>query len=174
MNQFEQLEQAISEGVDSKLGVRKELKRIQEHLTPDEAVHYVTEGYIDSNRGLVVVTNQRVIFFSAGLVRSRIEEFPIKSVSSINYKTGMVYGAITIHTSNNKAEIKNIMKPRAVELVQIVRSLTESHQSPGSSGAPDANQSDAVGQLREYAQLRDDGIISEAELQAKKKEILEP
>lgn len=163
-----QLEAAAKVGLDMKLGVGKELRKVSGHLMPDENVLYLTDGFY-KGRGIIVVTDKRVIFFSAGLMNSRVEEFPIKSISSIQYKTGMMFGTLEIHASNNKAEIEQVNKARVAEMTQIIRSIID---APASTAAAPPAAPSAADEIRSLAQLRDEGLITAEEFEAKKRNLL--
>jgi hypothetical protein len=59
-----------------RLGVRKEIKTLSSHLGEGEQVLNLSNGMYSGNSGLVVLTDRRVIFYSAGMGRSRFEDFP--------------------------------------------------------------------------------------------------
>jgi hypothetical protein len=170
MGHAEQLEAAAKIGLDMKLGVGKELRKVAGHLMQDENVLYLTDGFY-KGRGIILVTDKRVIFFSAGLLNSRVEEFPIKSISSIQYKTGLMFGTLEIYASNNKAEIEQVLKERVAAMTKIIRDLMETSSQP-QAAAVAPSPATAAEQIRELAQLRDDGLITSEEFDEKKRSIL--
>jgi Bacterial PH domain/Short C-terminal domain len=159
-----------------KLGVKRELKGLVELLAEDEEVLNLARGEYDDRQGLVVLTDRRVLFTERGMMRSRLEDFPYDRISSVQTSTGMVHGTLKLFVSGNAAEIKDVYpKERAPEIGDYIRSRI--HQKP-TTDAPPAQEtggppaSDPVAQLKQLAELRDAGIVTPEEFEAKKAELL--
>lgn len=170
----QELDQLADEKLNMKLGVRKELKRLPHHLADGEEVVNLSDGQYGKSRGLVAVTDRRVIFTSEGIGRTTFEDFPYEKISSVQTSTGVMLGEMTIHASGNKAHITQLLKTRAPEIGDYVRSRISEGSSSGSADQhqPQAANIDPTEELRKYAALRDDGIISEQEFQDKKRQIM--
>ncbi len=75
--------------------------------------------------GLLVATNQRLIFVDKGLIYGiRAEDFPCEKITSIEYQAGILFGDITIHASGNRARIEQVDKRQAAAFADFVRART--------------------------------------------------
>lgn len=174
--QTEQIEQLAATKLNMKLGVRKELKKLTDKLAEDEEVVNLARGQYDNKTGLVVVTDRRVLFTEQGMMRSRLEDFPYDRVTSVQTESGMVYGKLTIFSSGNKTVIERIApKERATEIGDYVRTrIGAGVSTPQPASAPAAEAPpDVMQQLQQLGSLRDSGVLTDAEFEAKKAELLQ-
>ena len=177
--QAEMIAKLAEEKLNMKLGVRKELRKLTDLLGENEDVLNLARGQYDGKTGLVVVTDRRVLFTEQGLMRARLEDFPYDKISSVQTSSGMVGGSITIYASGNKAEIKDIYpKQRSGEIGDYIRQRIGGggHAAPAAaptaaSAAPPTPDT-PVEQLKKLGELRDAGILTPEEFDAKKAEIL--
>ena len=77
----------------------REINELPKILWADEHVEKAVSGSYESGNGLLAATNKRLIFFDVGFSGSRVEDFPYDKITSIQYKTGIVCGEITIFSS---------------------------------------------------------------------------
>lgn len=156
-----------------KMGVRRELKHLPDVLAEREAVLNLAAGDYDGAQGLLVVTERRLVFFAKGMARTRQEDFPYSKVSSIQTGTSMMSGKLTIFVSGNKALIKNVLpKERVNEIGEYVRGRIS--DAPASQAAPTAGAASGnpAERLRSLQSMRDQGLISADEFEAKRMQIL--
>lgn len=128
-----------------------------------------------NGNGLLIATNKRLVFVDKGLLGGlKVEDFPYDKISSIQYETGMVFGKIKIFASGNKANIEQIDKQQAKTFAEYVRARISSPSEHASY--QDHNQQNSNGsladQLRELAELKEQGILTEEEFQQQKTKIL--
>lgn len=156
---------------------RKEIKELPSILWEDEKVERLVQGSYGSGMGVLVGTNKRLIFVDKGIAKLRVEDFPYDKISSIQYKTGMMMGEITIFTSGNKAEIKNVAKDQCKNFAESVRARMTA-VSANASAAPAAAPptlpavDSVVDQLERLVKLKEQGILTDAEFLAQKQRIL--
>ncbi len=156
-----------------KLGVRKELRKLTDLLHEDEEVLNLARGQYDGKTGLLFVTNRRVVFTEQGMMRSRLEDFPYERISSVQTETGVLGGSIVIFVSGNRAEIKDVYpKDRAREVGEYIRtkiapSTSAAAPAPAATAGPSAME-----QLKQLGELRDAGVLTAEEFEAKKTELL--
>ncbi len=93
-----------------KLGGGREIKRLTEHLWEAETVERMTTGAYGNGTGLIVLIDRRLLFVQDGVMSKKSEDCPLDKVSSVQWGSGMMLGAITIFASGNKSEIKNVNK----------------------------------------------------------------
>lgn len=176
----EAIKALLREKLDGKLLVRKEIRRLPELMDPGEALTTACSGTYEGRNGLLAVTDRRILFVDEGVVRSRLEEFHYSRISSAQRHTKLMSASVTFITSGNKATIKDILsKDRAEEIVSYVsRRITGDTEcasapqaAPASGEATDASD-DPLATIKQLADLRDAGALSDAEFEAKKAELL--
>ncbi len=158
-------------------------------LNEHEQVESLAQGKYEGNQGLIVATDRRIMFIDEGLVRSRREDFAYSRISSIQVSTGFLSGTLTIFASGNKAQLTDVLpKQQAQALGDYIRIRIDDGPSPASSAplpgvvaatppvaspAPASSDADDVfGKLTKLGALRDAGVITDAEFEAKKSELL--
>jgi hypothetical protein len=150
-----------------RFGAGREIKKLPEHLWNDEMVELLSSGNVGDKNGLLALTSHRLIFLFAGLVNSAFEDFPISNISSISYKSGMVLASIEVYASGNKATIKNVNKADAKEIADAIRARLGRPVAATTQAVP----SDAD-ELAKWARLRDSGVITAEDFEAKKRQLL--
>jgi len=154
-----------------KIGGGREIKRLPEHLWEGETVERMTTGAYGNGNGLVVLTDRRLLFIQDGVMSKKSEDFPLDKVSSVQWGSGLMLGAITIFASGNKTEIKNVNKDDGKEMVDLVRArLSAPKAAP--LAATGAAQPDIIGQIKQLGELMAAGVLSHEEFEAKKAELL--
>ena len=166
--------------MDSKLGAKRELRALPEHLWEGETVERLSSGTYGNGVGIVVVTDRRMLFLKDGRMSKTSEDFPFDKISSIQWSTGMLVGTITVFVSGNKAEIKGVGKVDGKGIVDHVRNKVSNKQSveqqdpliaaPVAQAAP---PEDILGTLKSLGELRDAGVVTPDEFEAKKAELLQ-
>ena len=114
----------LARKLPSRMGVKRELKKLPTLLGDDERVLQLDTGTYGGGNGLVVATNRRVMFLLEGLTRSRVEDFPFDEIAAVRSEMGMVTGTcrLTISTYDDQAEISNMSKSVVDEITEYVRS----------------------------------------------------
>ena len=131
----------------------------------------------DGSNGLVVLTDRRVIFTSAGIANSRFEDFSYDRISSVQHTGGLMLDGLTIFASGNKAELKSMLKDRAKEIGEYIRRRISDPSAvapplPEAAPPPSAEVSDPLERLRKLGELRDAGVVSPEEFEEKKRKLL--
>lgn len=165
---------------DSKLSrqirfaVRRELKKLPDVLAEGEVIETMAQGAYDRKNGLVVLTDRRVVFLEEGMMRHRLEDFPYAKISSVQSEKGMMYGKVTIFASGNSAKIENVHpKERAVEIGDFIRNRLDSvGAAPTPPPAATTPQLTPQERIVRITTMRDEGLLTEDEYQAKRAEIL--
>lgn len=169
------IDAAISK-MPSKVGGKRELKKLPEHLWEGEQVSILETGQYGAGMGIMALTDRRLLFLKDGIMSQTSEDFPFDKISSIQWSSGMMFGKIAVFVSGNKAEITNVGKAQGKAIVDAVRnriSAASGPAAPAVSVAPPAPVSeDPVEQIQKLAGLRDAGILTEDEFSAKKAQIL--
>lgn len=156
----------------SKVGARRELHKLPEHLWEGETCEMVLKGTYGGGNGILALTNQRIMFLKEGIINSKSEDFPLKNVSSIQFKKGTLFGSITIFASGNKAEIGNLDKVNGQDFVDEVRQRISAVASSPVNAPPAPTAPDPLDQLKKLAELRDAGVLTPEEFAVQKTKIL--
>jgi hypothetical protein len=160
-----------------KMGSKREIKRLPEHLWEDETVDLLTGGTYGSGTGVLVLTDRRLLFLKDGMMSKTSEDFPLEKISSIQWSTGMLLGKITVFASGNKAEIVNVQKLDGKAITDAVRARTTGGSRPNepatATPTPSLPGADVLDQLRKLGELRDAGVLTDEEFAAKKQRLLD-
>lgn len=161
--------QAAKDRMSTKLGGGREIKRLTEHLWEGEQVLRMTTGAYGKGTGLVVMTDRRLMFVQDGIMSKSTEDFPYSKISSVSWNSGLALGTIVVFASGNKAEIKNVAKGDGKAIVDALRERLA--DSP-TGAAPGPAAPDVMAQLKQLGELKDAGILSPEEFDAKKQDLL--
>jgi len=152
----------------------KFLKLAQEHLNGEEVKYWVfgmfkskIMGKDTVRNGIFIATDRQVFFYCKKLTGFESESFPFSNISSVEIGKGMLGHKINIIASGNKAEMTGINLGQVNEFVEYVRSKIG--KSTGSS-APSTTS--AADELKKFKELLDEGILTQEEFDAKKKQLL--
>jgi hypothetical protein len=160
-----------------KMGSKREIKRLPEHLWENERVDLLTGGTYGSGTGVLVLTDRRLLFLKDGVMSKTSEDFPLEKISSIQWSTGMLLGKITVFASGNKAEILNVQKQDGKMITDAVRARTAGGTSAPSEVpapvAPPASGPDVYEQLRKLGELHQAGVLTDEEFTVKKQQLLD-
>jgi hypothetical protein len=151
------------------------------HLNPGEAVLQWGEGYIGKvmgqgkdkqHNGVLIVTGQRVAFYRKGFLGEVIETIPLKSITSIERKSTLGHRVIRIHTSHDDLEFKMFSKDAELALIEAIEA-GRGVKTETPIAEPAMTHQDPYEQLKKLSELKESGIISEEEFQAKKSKLME-
>ena len=121
--------------------------------------------------GLVVVSDRRVILFSKTLTGYDVQDFAYGLLSGVDHKMGYMFGNLTFLAAGAASHVTQVPKDNVERIAQLVRQkMAGAH--PHDSQAQPIEQVDVADQIRKLAALRDEGLISADEFEAKKKQLL--
>ncbi|GAB2987630.1 hypothetical protein GCM10027184_45770 [Saccharothrix stipae] len=164
--------QAAKDKMQARIGAGREIKRLVEYLREGEQVELMAAGAYGPGQGLVVLSDRRLLFVKDGIGRQVTEDFPIEKVSSVQWSSGMALGNLTVFASGNKAEIKGMNKKDGKQIADAVRNRLSSQSAPATQPVATSTEPDVFEQLRKLGELRDAGIVTAGEFEAKKRELL--
>lgn len=166
----------------ARVGAGREIRKLPSHLMEGEEVKALASGLYGKGNGLLTLTTHRVLFTYEGWTNSQTEDFPLNRISSVQWETGMLLGKLIIFASGNKAEFTQMDKANGKALADAIRmniGATTSVPTGTSSPAEAAERPhespsapDPFEQLRKLGELRDAGILTPEEFEAKKEQIL--
>ena len=155
------------------VGTKKEIKFLPEVLRESEKISYLTSGFHEKNTWLITCTNERVIFLDKGMFYGlKQKEIPLNKINSIEQKTGLIFGEISIYDGASRTEVTNIMKKTVKPFIHAVNNAIESFRNNAAKPIQQQAGDDLVDQIEKLANLRDKGILTEEEFQAKKTQLM--
>lgn len=157
-----------------RLGGNRELKNLAGHLHDHETVRFIAQGTYESKQGILVLTDLRLLFLFHGMISQAKEDFPLRLISSVQTKSGLVTGELRVFVSGNSSSISGIVKSDLGPLADEIRQGMSAQDArlPPAQPTDAAPTSDPFEALQKLAALRDAGVLDEAEFAAKKQEIL--
>ncbi len=150
----------------------REAAALTQVVNIDERVIELAQGVYNGNQGMLVLTTSRLFFFDKKSMGSNLEEFDFGAISSIGQSKKMGGETISISVSGRSAEIKQVAHGRSDVLI---RAFKEAKGASATAVAPTVStpaSPDLAEQIRKIAELRDLGILSADEFEAKKAELL--
>jgi uncharacterized membrane protein YdbT with pleckstrin-like domain len=143
---------------------------------------WLLKAYLDWQFTYFVVTDDRVIY-RTGVFAKHGVEIPLTRVNNINFHQGIVdrlvgAGSLEIESAgeNGESRFSHVRHPDAVqqEIYRQMEAHGRKRASWGREGpAPAPAPANIPEQLQQLAELRDKGVISAAEFEAKKAQLLE-
>jgi hypothetical protein len=157
----------------SLLMMNSELKEIAKMLYPNETVGKGATGSIDGKTGLIVATNKRVIFVSKVLFSSKVEEFNYSKISTVEISSTLM-AEMTILFSGSRIKIHSMGASKAKALAEYIKLQINAPAEATVANIiqPSKSEPDAFEQIEKLAKLKDQGIITDEEFTAKKKQLL--
>ncbi len=169
--------QAAATRMGSKFGAKREIRKLVGYLWEGEQVQALAGGSYGQGLGLVVLTDRRLFFLRDGWVNKETEDFPIEKMSSVQWTSGFAQGALTVYASGNKAEIKSVYNDDGKAIADAIRHRISPGNAPSAveptpEPATAAQPGDVIETLRRLGELRDAGVVTSEEFDAKKAELL--
>jgi hypothetical protein len=90
------------------------------HMRPDEQVVASAAGHIDKpafKRGALIVTTQRVAFYSKGWFGEHLEHFELSRVNAVARSSGLLGAKATISASGAELQVSFAYAPEAIAAV---------------------------------------------------------
>lgn len=135
-----------------------------------EKILYAANAFIETHSILAVCTNKRVIFLDHGLIYgSKSTNIPLDMINGVSYSKGLMLGSISVTNGAITTQIENMQPYPAKKMAETIKQAAADFKQTSAQ----SNSSNDLLQLRELKQLLDDGVITEEEFIAKKKQILE-
>lgn len=163
----------------------KELKSLADIVDykNGEVIKYAANGFSKNVTGddgrtvLILCTNRRVIFLNKNMFfGGDSTDIPLNMVNSVQLSTHLVMADITIVNGATTTTITQVSKDAARILTKVIKEEALKFQQnlfkPNATQQPTEEKLDVPDQIRKYKSLADDGIITQEEFNAKKKQLL--
>jgi len=152
------------------------------HLESGEAIKAAVLGTYETKimgsdtvrAGILLATDRRVVFYAKKFTGYDLESFPYGNISSFEQGKNMMGHNITFYASGNRVHVKWIPTDNNLAaLTDLVKAtMNTSHRAAPTSTPSAPAQPDVMSQLRQLGELRDAGVVTQAEFDSKKAELL--
>ncbi len=170
------LRQMSEAGVSDTFGTKKEIRALPNILSNDEIVKFATSGLVDGNTVLCICTDKRVLFIDKGLIYGITStEIPLDMINGVSYKKGLLLGSISITNGAKTSIIENITKADTIKMADTIKLTSEQFKQSlreNTSNVAPIQPDSSLDDLPKLKKLLDDGILTQDEFDAKKKQIL--
>jgi Bacterial PH domain/Short C-terminal domain len=168
------------------VGSGKEVKLLASHLWEGERVEKMAQAQPkgEAQAGLLVLTDRRLLFVKEGMFgRGKTEDFTFDRITSVEFSKGMATADLKVMAMGNESKF-NVNKDDGKEMTDLIRNRTSGAQrvAPGAAAQPVPPAAGSVQggepapdipeQIRKLAELRDEGMLTEEQFEAKKAELL--
>ena len=162
-----------------------EVAPLDERLNPGEKVHYLftgtggleINGDKEDRNGLTrtAITDQRVLIKADKGLGNDHQTIRYEDISGVSVVTGMVFVAIRIDSRGTTYKFRLQQAQNAEDIahetVEFIRDKVSEANESNNSEQEDESES-ALDKLERLRDLKDDGIISEEELEEKKDDLM--
>ena len=135
------------------------------------------KGKDRQHNGVLICTNQRVVFYSKGFFSEVNRSIPIEKVSSIDLDSGILLRSIRIHTSNDEIYVRSSLKidelQRFQKNIEEVRDNNKTNADNDLQNKNVSTEDDPITKIKKLSELKEQGIITEEEFDEKKKKLME-
>ncbi|MCC6370208.1 MAG: PH domain-containing protein [Bacteroidia bacterium] len=160
-------------GYGKSLFGRKEIAELPNLIIADEEIFAIVQGMYNESQGILVGTNKRLLFVDKGLIYGlKVEDFGLDKITSIQYQSGIMFAELTILASGNTAKISQLVKNEAKTFADKARQKLSDTKLHTSSVQVAQQPLDIADQLEKLANLKEKGILTQAEFDSQKKKLL--
>ena len=178
----------------SLFGVKKEVRELPNLLDDDEELIYITSGLLDGNTWLIALTDSRIIFLDKGMLYGlKTKNVDLDMLNSIEFKSGMLLGDLSVWTGGEQIIIKSITNSNGRILERLALKQLKIHKrnlyhpidntqqdvvQPKQEEVKKNNENikkdidDFIEKITKLAKLKEDGILSEEEFKNIKDKVL--
>src|SRR5207253_8411907 len=122
-------------------------------------------------RGLLVLSDRRLLFVAKGTFSGRMEEFPFDSMSTVQLESSLLLASLVMSTRGLICRVDSMEKAEAQRIVSKLRArLSRRRSAEPSAAGGDTKQ--VVTLLKYLGELREVGVLTPDEFRTKKTELL--
>lgn len=162
-------EQVEAASVDKLVGVKPAIKALSSILDNDETILCATTAQNGSTLMLLLSTNKRFLaIYKAPMgLETKSINIPLDKINDLSYKSGMVFAKLFISNGSQKFKFTNLSSKAAEAITNSLNKQLERNNK--------ANQNTTLStadEIAKFKELADEGIITQEEFEAKKKQLL--
>lgn len=155
----------------------REIQNLLKVINDGENIIQAVNGYMpyESNgTGLIILTNQRVIFFDHSLFfKNQYSSIPLYKLNSVSPNRSIFYGYIDFDDGNHTFTAKHILAWKCSEFAKIIEEqMQKMHQQNDKDDSNTTSRTNPIQQLQELNQAHQNGNINDHDYLALKKKIL--
>ena len=156
------------------------LKKAEPHFDEGERALQTVLGVYETTlmgqdlvrTGILVATDQRLLFYAKKLMGYEFESYPYANISSIEMGKNLAGQHIAFFAIGNEVRLKWIREGDVRAFVDAVKAQMENAKSGSAPGRSTEQAADYVEQLERLGKLHKEGVLTADEFSAKKAEIL--
>jgi hypothetical protein len=149
------------------------IKRLPRYLHGGEQVLVIVEADYDAKTGIVVLTNQRLVFLRTGFSSDQIVGLRLGAIVSVSTSMRLLKGSLHVQTPRGDAIFDRVDADDLELLADSLRAaLGAASRSARTANAP-PQQADVLDQIAQLGQLHAAGVLTTAEFEAKKRQLLD-
>jgi hypothetical protein len=164
--------EAAKKRMSGAVGAAPEIRDLPDHVWPDETVEEMATGLYQYRRGLLVLTDRRLLFVAKGTFSGRAEEFRFDSITSVRLESSLLLASLVVRADGVLRRVDSMEKADARRMVTHVRARLASRSRPAEPSAANGGGRQVVTLLKYLGELRDVGVLSSEEFQTKTTELL--
>lgn len=127
------------------VGANREINKLIDYLHDGETVNYLCPGQYDDNKGIIALTNERVIFLKDTLFNKTSQDFPYKSITSIEWKSRLFFGDIVLFSESfQEVKIEKVPRNLGFKAVKLIREGMRNGSLPPYIFAQNSQPNDSV------------------------------
>ena len=162
-------------GILTRLLTSKDIAELEEIISAGEVVERMVRGIYGGKRGVLVATDSRIIFVAKQWFGgSRVDSFDYDEIASVRYAFYNIYDGVAIVARGEEAVIRTVGRGDARAFREHVRArITRPSTSARSRGhVPPQIKDNVITQIERLAELKEQGMLTEGEMQEQKCELL--
>ena len=159
-------------------GYGKLVRKLEGYLLEGETVDYLTDGQYGGGKGLMALTDQRVVFVREDFAKDQSEAFRYGDVTHVSWSSSG-FGGLKVVAKGGQASIKQVHIHEGPTLARIIEERMPKTQAsaspvaPETDVAPDLVAADPLDQIARLGELHAAGVLTDAEFATKKSELLD-
>lgn len=150
---------------------RKEVRHLVNLLSATEVVVEIGQGKLGDKQGVVVLTTERLFFLEKSLGSETLEEFALPAINSFSVSKKITGERLLITASGATSEI-TMWHGQADVMARAMRRVKHSPPEPHPAASAPPAGDDPMAQLEQLGRLRDSGVITSEQFEAKRAELL--
>lgn len=128
-------------------------------------------GLIRGGAMAVAFTNEKVIYAQAGVLVPFVKEIGYETITGISAKKGFAFADIIVDSINEYAQFV-VDKNAADKIRNLAIDAIENYRNRKSASNSKSRGISSADEIKKYKALLDDGVITQKEFEAKKKQLL--
>jgi hypothetical protein len=155
----------------------RSLEAIEKNMEPGERVLRIASGvrgsgYTNNERGLMVLTDRKVLFVHQGIVRSSQEAIPLDLITAVSVRKGLRWSEVKTTGAQSTEVVGQVNKFDAEAIASELNSLLTNRKHGGSQLLAPPAQVGLADELTKLGVLRDQGLLNDEEFASQKARLL--